>query len=995
MKKLIVLLVITTATLFCQSMPVPFRPSNDSLNHHSGEILAVSSTEYLALMTKNNGVGKVSYVFARSTDAGTTWGTQTTIFDTTLTTLAIEDSLSAPYLLRVNNNRLIAIFRPGTSQYRYKWSDNNGVTWSPTKNLVLWSNSAETAMKITSAVYTGNGNIVLGVAQSQNSTGFSKSTDNGATFTQYSMMVNGGITNPSLLSMGGGDLLMAVQEKNVNNTKLLLLRYTSATGLWHDTTVVLSGSDLVRNPKMYREANGVINIIYKRIKYTIGGFRNSDLFRVSSLDGGVTWSLPVQLTKFTGEDTNPNVNPQSEVPLVIFASHRQIPTRKVQLWWADFKSVTDDDAPPALYSTKIIPATPSAGDSVYISVYAGYHKSGLAGSIKGTLNGVNVEYPLYDDGLHNDSTAGDGIYRGPVKVAVRGDFAKLYAEMRGSGNYITSETFFWSILYEDILPVAAFSTGRIWVPFDRAGVIADALSGGQSGLKYDSINVIFSNGFSISALRNGELWGAGVMSASRIEDFVTGAIGSEIVDPKNGIYKVALSDSVFGRSWQVWKHAVDAGARYWDGNHNGIYDPVDLNNNGSWDINEDMPEILGEVSYWCVYNDGVPKASRRYPFDPTGIEVRQTVYAYPGSASPELKNAVFIRYEIVNKGTVAPSLTEAYFSMWSDTDLGEFTDDLFGADTIRNSIYIYNEGADGTYGLNPPAVFHSIIFGQPVYVAGTSYTDVNNNGVYDPGIDIALDTAKIPMGKPFSDVILPGAMNLGMTSSQHYMASHPTHGDPNYVSELRNYQQGRQKGGQVINPCTWPYGQVYNDTCISVRGFFPYSGDPVTHTGWLNNTSTDQRGMANAGPFNLNSGEPVTFHTMIAIGRGTDELNSITVTREAIDTIFARMGAKYHYYPTGIREVPGVIPDAYSLYQNYPNPFNPVTVVRFALPVAGKVNISVYNTLGELVRTLVNGAIPAGDHEVKFDAGSLPSGVYMYRITAGGFSAVRKMVLLK
>ncbi len=1001
MKRLIFLFVFASAIFYCQNTTVPFYPSNDSLNHHSGEMLAVSNTEFLSLLPKNNGTGKVSCVFLRSTDGGTTWGTPLTLFDTTVTTLAIEDSLATPFLLKVDNGRLLAIFRVGTGQYKYRWSDNNGITWSPPLKLSLWANSAiESTMKITSAVYAGGSNIVLGISQSQNSVGFSKSTDNGVSFTQYQMLTNGGITNPTLLSSGGGDLLMAVQEKNLNNTKLLLMKYSAGTGQWHDTTVILQENDFVRNPKIYREQNGTIHIIYKRVKYGIGGFRNSDLFRISSADGGQTWGTPVQLTKFAGEDTNPNVNPQSTVPLVIFSSYRQMPDRKIHLWWGNFLSLSDDDAPPALYTAKMIPATPAIGDSVYFSVYAGYHKSGLTGTIKGTMNGQNVEFPLYDDGLHNDSTAGDGIFRGLAKIAAQGDFAQLFVEITGGGNHLTTEPFFWSILFDDIFPRTALYTGRIWVPFDRNGVIADVSVAGRSGLWFDSVSTIFSNGFALSALKDGTVWGAANMSASRIDDFVTGPVGSQSVDPRNGIYRVALADSAFGRSWQIWKYAVELGARYWDGNNNGIYDPIDLNHNGIWEPNEDMPEILGEISFWCVYNDGVPGTSRRYPMDPLGIEVRQTVYAFPNSPSAETRNAVFVRYEIVNRGTVVQTLPEAYYSIWSDTDMGEYTDDMFGTDTLRNSIYFYNDGSDGSFGVNPPAVYQTVLFGQPVYVPGVSFTDVNSNGIYDPGIDIPLDTARVPMGRPFDDKLLPGAMNFGSTSSQHYLASHPTHGDPQTVEELRHYQQGRQKNGLIIDPCTWPYGQVYADSCAKIPGRFLYSGDPVTQKGWLTNTPTDQRGMVNSGPFSMNSGDLVTFHSAIVIGRGNDHLNSITVTRAAVDTIFSRFGAKYHFYPTGINEVEDMLPGVYRLYQNYPNPFNPETVIRYTLParpfgVAGQVNISVYNTLGQLVKVLVNTNMPAGDHEVKFNASGLPSGVYLYRITCAGFSAVRKMVVLK
>ena len=92
----------------------------------------------------------------------------------------------------------------------------------------------------------------------------------------------------------------------------------------------------------------------------------------------------------------------------------------------------------------------------------------------------------------------------------------------------------------------------------------------------------------------------------------------------------------------------------------------------------------------------------------------------------------------------------------------------------------------------------------------------------------------------------------------------------------------------------------------------------------------------------------------------------------------------------------GTLPSSHALAQNYPNPFNPSTTISFDLPADGRVRLEVYNVIGELVSTLIaDEAREAGTHATVFDATGLPSGVYFYRIQAGGFSAMRKMVLLR
>ena len=88
-------------------------------------------------------------------------------------------------------------------------------------------------------------------------------------------------------------------------------------------------------------------------------------------------------------------------------------------------------------------------------------------------------------------------------------------------------------------------------------------------------------------------------------------------------------------------------------------------------------------------------------------------------------------------------------------------------------------------------------------------------------------------------------------------------------------------------------------------------------------------------------------------------------------------------------------PSAFALDQNYPNPFNPNTSIKYSIPVNGLVNLSVYNTLGEKVLTLVNQNMNAGSYEVKFDASHFTSGIYFYRLDAGTYSSVKKMILLK
>jgi hypothetical protein len=86
---------------------------------------------------------------------------------------------------------------------------------------------------------------------------------------------------------------------------------------------------------------------------------------------------------------------------------------------------------------------------------------------------------------------------------------------------------------------------------------------------------------------------------------------------------------------------------------------------------------------------------------------------------------------------------------------------------------------------------------------------------------------------------------------------------------------------------------------------------------------------------------------------------------------------------------------SFHLYQNYPNPFNPATKITFTLPKTESTKLQVYNTLGQLVETLVEDKLQSGSHEVEFNASHLPSGVYFYRIQVSEYVETKKMLLIK
>ncbi len=161
-------------------------------------------------------------------------------------------------------------------------------------------------------------------------------------------------------------------------------------------------------------------------------------------------------------------------------------------------------------------------------------------------------------------------------------------------------------------------------------------------------------------------------------------------------------------------------------------------------------------------------------------------------------------------------------------------------------------------------------------------------------------------------------------------------------------------------------------------------------------TTMDQTGLSYAMP-----GDTVNVHFDVALdlwGGGGDTVYTITYT------VYSHVDSTVTYTDSVLlfKTVTDVndhgwanIPDRFNLFQNYPNPFNPATTIAFNLPNRSTVNLEVVNMLGQIVDAKTLGVLPAGMHEIEYDASRLASGVYFYRLITDTNALSRKMILLK
>ena len=117
--------------------------------------------------------------------------------------------------------------------------------------------------------------------------------------------------------------------------------------------------------------------------------------------------------------------------------------------------------------------------------------------------------------------------------------------------------------------------------------------------------------------------------------------------------------------------------------------------------------------------------------------------------------------------------------------------------------------------------------------------------------------------------------------------------------------------------------------------------------------------------------------------------------RTYYDVVYAKIdGVEYGKFVSVSDRSPEA-PTNFYLFQNYPNPFNPTTNIRFQIVESGFVSLKVYDILGREVATLVNEEKHAGNYEVEFNGNGLSSGIYFYKLQAGSYTSVKKMILMK
>jgi hypothetical protein len=356
---------------------------------------------------------------------------------------------------------------------------------------------------------------------------------------------------------------------------------------------------------------------------------------------------------------------------------------------------------------------------------------------------------------------------------------------------------------------------------------------------------------------------------------------------------------------------------------------------------------------WSAFNDAdssaIPllwKPTNNFPHMP--VEIHQSFYAREGSVSDTslLANSAFMEWTFINKGDAV--IKSCYVGLWTDLDVTDPLWNPFSVDTVTQTGCCWDSSPWDSLFYEPKAVGYTLLYGPRV-------PDASSSAI-------------------FQGRRVEGYRNLPLSS---FWGMRSDYGPglfafgPNTIGEAWNLARGFDKVGQVIL-----------DSVTGLPTRFPWSGDPLTGSGWIYREMTEEEAgfLFFTGPFTFAPGD--TQWTMIALipAASFDRRDAIRAVRGSA----ARLRAMSYQEialprPLGVKQKPGR-PDASGLFQNYPNPFNASTIIAYTIgengragPIFREVSLIVYDLLGREVAVLANGAQLPGSHRVRFDGSHLAS----------------------
>jgi len=432
-------------------------------------------------------------------------------------------------------------------------------------------------------------------------------------------------------------------------------------------------------------------------------------------------------------------------------------------------------------------------------------------------------------------------------------------------------------------------------------------------------------------------------------------------------------------------------APFVDVNGDNFYNPFD----------GDYPQIKGQQAIYFIYHDVNFSAS--YSGGPVlNSETHYMAYAYNCPSDSAINNTIFLDYTIYNRSNLTYDST--YVGMWTDFDIGDYSDDYVGCDVARSTFYGKNgddvdESGNGTlgYGAYPPAQGVTFLQGAKQDSDGTDNPltqnvplALANNGIVYPGL-----------GNGFGD----GVADNEYWNMEHFVyysiggGQHLGDGDPQNSLDYYNYLHAIWRDGS--NMVWGGNGHFSGGGTVPTKYLFPEVTDPLWYgTGGVTtapanwseagegNPPSDRRGMGSTGPFTFEPDSSISITLAFVFGRDyqtTGAQAGVVVMQERVDSIRS-------YYLTDFGTVCG---GALSVADNeekenallvYPNPFNNELIINYELE-NNAATLAVYNLIGEQIKTQT-----ITQKTTVIDLANEPNGIYFVSITDGSNRLSRKVI---
>ena len=290
---------------------------------------------------------------------------------------------------------------------------------------------------------------------------------------------------------------------------------------------------------------------------------------------------------------------------------------------------------------------------------------------------------------------------------------------------------------------------------------------------------------------------------------------------------------------------------------------------------------------------------------------------------------------------------------------------------------------------NPPTGTVNMLFGNTPVLSNARYFHVTESGLSGGSVDLTLSYGDDDGIIDSTSICVVGGTNGGTWNWSNNTGTHSPYAKTVTTSPF-------DPSGYTIGDCTLG-SYSGNPMPVELTSFTATASNGAMKLSWKTATEISNQG------FNVERSADKSSWTKLAFVQGQGNSNKSKAYSYSDNSVKA---GKYYYrlrqidvngaykYSNTI-EADFVLPSVYTLNQNYPNPFNPNTMISYALPNASNIKISVYNAIGETVQILENAFKAAGTYSVSFNASNMPSGIYFYRIEAGKFTLVRKMMLVK